>query len=227
MPDRPMPLTEQLAALPLFAGLEPAALRVLATRGIERRAATGEALFHAGDEAAGVYVVLEGRVRVVREVDGRRIVLHVEGGGGTLGEVPTFAGGPFPATAIAAEPTRCIVLTPEVIAAAIGASPRLALRLLERMALRVREMVTRLDRLAFQQVGARLARYLLVRAERSRSGTVISLGLTHRQLAEELGTVREVIVRELLALRRAGLIRAAGGGRIEIVDREGLRGRAG
>ena len=51
--------------------------------------------------------------------------------------------------------------------------------------------------------------------------------MTQQQLAEELGTVREVIVRELQALRAAGLVRSIGPGRFEIVDAPALRARAG
>jgi len=50
--------------------------------------------------------------------------------------------------------------------------------------------------------------------------------MTQQQLAEELGTVREVVVRELQALRAAGLVRALGSGRFEIVDATALRARA-
>jgi CRP/FNR family cyclic AMP-dependent transcriptional regulator len=50
--------------------------------------------------------------------------------------------------------------------------------------------------------------------------------MTQQQLAEEVGTVREVIVRELHALRSRGIIRALGSGRYEVVDAEALRARA-
>ena len=79
--------------------------------------------------------------------------------------------------------------------------------LLERLARRVRELVERLDRTALRSVSARLAEFLSARAD-ARGRGVIALGMTQQQLAEELGTVREVIVRELHALRTAGLVRS-------------------
>ena len=211
-----------VAALPLFRDLPPRAIRSLAARALERRYAPGEFLFHAGRNPVGLVVVVEGRVRVVRESEGRRHVVHVEGPGGTLGEVPLFAGGTYPASAIADEATRCALFTREAIAAAIAENPDVALVLLARLAGRVRELVARLDRLTFDTVAARLARYILARAEAVADHTV-TLGMTQARLAEELGTVREVIVRELLALRRRGIIRAAGRGRIEVVDVRRLR----
>jgi CRP/FNR family transcriptional regulator len=220
-----------LSSIPLFADLGPAALDVLARHAVERRARRGETLFRAGDAAAGIHVVIEGAVRVVRDDGHRRVVLHVERAGGTLGEVPTFAGGPYPATAIADEPTRYVVLGADAIAAAVQANPALALRLLERLARRTAELVARLDRIAFANVAARLARYLVVRMETRRGREapgpiVVSLGLTQTQVAEELGTVREVLVRELRALRDGGVVRALPGGRLEIVDPVRLRSLA-
>jgi CRP-like cAMP-binding protein len=75
-----------LASIPLFADLGPAALDALARHAVERHARRGEALFRAGDAAAGIYVVLDGAVRVVRDDGHRRVVLHVERGGSEVGE---------------------------------------------------------------------------------------------------------------------------------------------
>ena len=67
--------------------------------------------------------------------------------------------------------------------------------------------------------------YLLAR-QRHASGDTISLGMTQQRLAEELGTVREVVARDLLSLRQDGFIVSRGGGRYTIADASGLR-RAG
>ena len=209
--------------IPLFAGMSGSALALLGARASLRSVAANTFLFHAGDPAPGLIVVVEGRVRVFREVGGRRAVLHVEGPGGTLGEIPTFSGGTLPATAIALEPTSYLVVPRAVLESLVVLHPQLALRLLERMAGRVREVVSRLDRLVFQHVATRLARYLIGRSERSQIPNVISLGLTQQELAEELGTVREVLVRELFALRQAGVIESTGRARLTIVDAAALR----
>jgi CRP-like cAMP-binding protein len=216
----------RLQAVPFFAAFPRPALKVLADRAIERRYETAETIFRAGDESAGLMVVLEGKVRVVRRAGGRAQVVHVERSGGTLGEVPLFAGGGYPATAIAAEPTVCALIDRQALMAAVRSHPEAAFVLLERLAKRVRELVERLDRAALRPVAARVAEYLIGRAD-ARGRATISLGMTQQQLAEELGTVREVIVRELQALRAAGLVRSIGPGRFEIVDAPALRARAG
>ena len=216
---------QRLQSLSFFAAFPRSALKVIADRAVERRFDIGDILFRAGDPAAGLMVVLEGKVRVMRRAGDRAQVVHVEKAGGTLGDVPVFAGGTYPATAVAAERTVCALISREALAAAVKSNPQAAFVLLERLALRVRELVERLDRTALRPVSARLAEFLVARAD-ARGRAVIAIGMTQQQLAEELGTVREVIVRELQALRAAGLVRSLGGGRFEIVDAPALRARA-
>ncbi len=202
------------------------ALDLLAQHGVERSYAAGETLFHAGETPWGIYVVLEGRVRVVRGQGGRYVVVHTEVRGGTLADVPFFAGGVLPGTAIASEPACCAIFPRAAIRAAIEASPDVAFALLARLASRVRDVVGRLDQISSNSVAARLAAYLLRRYE-ERQNRVVSLGMTQGQLAEELGTVREVIVRELREMRETNLIRPARNGWFEIVNEDALMARAG
>lgn len=211
-----------LQRIPAFAVLAPPALHELAARGIERRYAARQTLFRAGQPSPGIFLVVEGRVRVVRDGADRRQVVHTEGPGATLGEVPLFDGGALPATAVALLPTRCLIFTLGAIEAAIGRDPRLALLLLGQLSRRVRQLVLRLDRLSFQSVRARLADYLLSRT-RSATKHVVAFDGTQTDLAEELGTVREVLVRELRYLRRHGVIRATGRGGYQVLDAAGLQ----
>jgi CRP-like cAMP-binding protein len=189
---------------------------------------TGEPLFAAGAEAHGMYVVTSGRVRVVRHAGGRRHVLHEEGPGGTLGEVPLFEGGGYPATAIAAEPTTCLVVGRDAIASAMRTDPQLAWRFLSRLAARVRTLVERVDGLAARSVAQRLAALLTARRESVAGGRdSITLGGTQQEVAEELGTVREVVVRAVRALCDAGAIEPLGRGRYRVRDADRLRELAG
>jgi CRP-like cAMP-binding protein len=86
---------------------------------------------------------------------------------------------------------------------------------------RVRDLVERLDQAATQSVRARLAAFLLKRAEATGAQS-FTLGMTQAALAEELGTVREVVVRGLAQLRDIGAIDTAGRGRFVLKDPAGL-----
>jgi len=218
--------TNQLARLPTFSGAHPATLAALAAIATPLRFKPDDTLFAAGSQPRGWWVVLDGRVRVVRGAGERKHVVHTEGPGGTLGEVPLFTRGTHPATATAAEPTVCALFDRRALEKLLMSDSRVALLLLERMALRIRMLVERLDGRSVRSVGGRLAEYLLERPAPARGGGTISLGMTQQDLAEELGTVREVISRELRELRAAGIIASRGGGRYAILDVKRLRAAA-
>ena len=217
-----MPPSAALDALPLFAGLAASTRRRLTDAATERAYAAGATLFRAGTRPAGIYVVLSGRIRVTRNRDGRQYVVHTEGPGGTLAELPFFEDGVLPATAVAVEPVRCLILARDALRAIIREDPAVAWLFLRRLASRVRELVERLDRASTQSVSSRLAAFLLTRAEPA-GAKPFMLGMTQAELAEELGTVREVVVRGLARLRDAGIIRSAGRGRFMSADLRALR----
>lgn len=206
---------------PVLAEASAAALELIGGRGMLRRWTARQVIFRRGDAAYGMVLILSGRVRVVRERNGRRQVLHVEEAGGTLGEVPLFDGGPMPASAVVVETTEGVVLSPELVRVVVARDPALGLVMLTRMARRVRTMADRLERLTLHGVGMRLAAALLERARRS-PGHPISFGMTQEQFAEELGTVREVLVRELRGLVQAGILAPLGAGRYELRQPDAL-----
>jgi CRP-like cAMP-binding protein len=216
-------LSEQLAAHPwLGEALSPLACDALLRGAVERHYAPDEVIYLAGSAARSLYLVLEGRVRVMRGDGGRAHVLHVEERGGSLGEVPLFEGVSYPATAIAAEPTRCLVLSREAVLGAIRAEPELSLALLSRLAARVRLLVERLDRNTGHSTVKRLAELLLERHASSKGKSFI-IASTQQEAAEEIGTVRELVVRGLRTLRQRGVIAARGGGRYVVTDDAALR----
>jgi len=208
-------LVDELAGLGPFVDLPRTVVTALASRALDVAFDTDEVLFLAGSAPRAWYVVVHGKVRVVRGSGSRQHVIHTEIAGGTMGEVPLFAGGTHPATAIAAEPTRCALFTLPALRSAMAENETVSLMLLRRLALRTRGLVERLDDRSSRSVQARLIEFVLSRPVVGLSQT-ISLGMTQQALAEELGTVREVVSRELRALCHTGLIEAAGGGRYRL-----------
>jgi CRP/FNR family transcriptional regulator len=212
-----------IASIALFRDLNADARRVLAERGMVRRYPRGALLWNVGDRPSGLHVLVAGEVRVVRIVGGRQHVLHTEQAGGTLGDVPLFDGSTVPATAIASSACVCAVFTRDALAGAIAKDARLAFVLLGRLASRLRHVIDRLDGASARTVTERLARYLVNRLPRDGRSTSVGLGGTQTAVAEELGTVREVLVRALRDLRESGVIAADGRGRIRVCDVAELR----
>jgi CRP-like cAMP-binding protein len=215
---------ERLATLPLFQDASAALVAALAKRAVEVQYPAGAVLFLTGSVPRGWYIVLDGCVRVVRGSGARQHVVHTEVAGGTLGEVPVFAGETHPATGIAAEPTRCALFDRPSLEAAMAECPEIGFLINRRLALRVRHLVERLDE-RVRSVRTRLAEFLIERVT-TRGGHSLSLGMTQQALAEELGTVREVVSRELKALVSAHVLEPLGGGRYRVTDLDALKRRA-
>lgn len=212
--------TDALRRLPRFSALSPAALDALAEGAVMRTYEPEAVIWLAGDEPRGLFVVLEGEVKIVRSTEGRQHVIHRGGAGATLGEVPLFAGGTYPATAIAVGPVRCLVLPRARIDGAIVAHPELGRLFLRHLAGRVRDLVDRVDERSSTDVRTRVARRVLESADPA--GAWFTLGITQEALAEELGTVREVVVRALAELRASGTIESDGRGRYRVLDADRL-----
>lgn len=222
-----------LEALPLFTSLAAATQARIRAHATMRHYSAGATLFRAGEHATGIFIVIDGQVRVASSRDGRQSVVHTEGPGGTLAEVPVFDGGVLPATAVAVTDARCLHLHRDALMAIMRDDPDVALLFLRRLSARVRHVVDRLDRVSTQPVVGRLAALLAARLEHAgdhspnpTGADTVSLGMTQAAAAEELGTVREVIVRGLATLRAEGIIDAAGRGRFAVRDVEALRARA-
>jgi CRP-like cAMP-binding protein len=216
-----MKVGRAVTGLPLLAGLDDCALDSIVRGAAIREWKAGSSLWRQGTPARDLYLILEGRVRILRTRNGRQYVVHHEEAGGTLGEVPLFDGGAYPATAVAASHVRCLVVPAAVLRSAMAADARLADRLLGRLSGRVRHLVGRLHDATVGTVRSRLAAHLLARATTSRTRTFTLAG-TQAQVAEELGTVREVLTRELAMLRNTRVIQSSGRGRFELLDEAAL-----
>jgi CRP-like cAMP-binding protein len=215
----------------LFGELSETALRALAERAVEQRLARGEMLFMAGDEARGLYVIVEGAVRAFREsLDGREQVIHVERAGATIAEVPMFDDGAYPSTVAAEEDSVVLFIAKQDIRNLCLSHPNIAIAALKLLAGRLRRCAQLVEALSLQEVDQRLARLLLeelrTRGRRADKGAVFELTLTNQQIATRIGTVREVVSRALSRLQQDELI-VVRGRIITIPDEDSLRTFAG
>lgn len=209
---------DTLDRIPRLRRISASARREIAAAAVVRRYEAGRALWQAGEPARGLFFLLAGRVRVVRDQGDRLLLVHTcDDIGTTLGEVPLFTGGGYPARAVAAVPTECLVVPARALRAAVAADPELSRELLAGLAARVDHLVRRLQGLAEGSVRERLVGHLLAHAEIEDDRAVVRYR-SHSELAEDLGTAREVVSREIGRLRDAGLVHSPGRGRLEIVD---------
>jgi len=222
------PLVALLRRIPLFAELHDDALLQLARRCIARSFAAGHVLFTAGEECRGLYMIETGRVRIYRtDPTGREQVLHVEGPGRTVAELPLFDGGPYPASAITIEDATLVFLPRAAFEYLYRNQPDIAHAVIRALGRRLRHLVHLTETLAFRDVAARLAMLLVGYAERggiaTRDGIEIELDRTQEELAHEIGTARESVSRAMKQLRRKDLIKPLERNRLLIPDVQRLR----
>jgi CRP/FNR family transcriptional regulator, cyclic AMP receptor protein len=203
----------ELRDIPFFAALDAHALADVARRMQQRDYRPGEHIIFEGERPSGLFFVLRGRVRLSRTApDGREQVLAMIAAGEHFDAVPLFDERPNPATARAMSPVRCLMLPRDALLGLIHRHPELALAALREMAEQLRDLVALVEDLAFRSVRERLARQLLYEAAEGMAE------LTHQELAERTGTVREIAGR---ALRQEGLVRLERG-RVIVLDRDRL-----
>lgn len=217
-----------LRQLPLFADLDAPSLDRLAARSVTRTVGAGHLLFSTGEACRGLYVVASGRVRIFRtSPSGREQVLHSEGPGRAVAELPLFDGGAYPASAVTEVESRLLFLPRAEFEALYRDSPDVAQAVIRALGKRLRHLVQLTQTLAFRDVAARLALYLADVAEEhgetSTGGTVIVLDRTHEELSFELGTARESVSRAIKQLREKGLIEPLRNRRLRIPDVARLR----
>lgn len=201
----------------MFEELDDTTLHVLAERAIEQHFQKDEVLFLAGEEAQGLYVIVEGAVRAFRaSLDGREQVIHVERAGATIAELPVFDDGTYPSTAAAEEETAVLFIDKRDVKQLCLDHPQITLAALKVLAGRLRRCAELVEALSLREVGQRLARLLLAEArrsgERNANGITINLSQTNQQIAARIGSVREVVSRAFTRLQHDGLIIVEGRG---------------
>src|SRR5690606_12105670 len=156
MVRRPIESRALLAALPLFAAMDPAALDRLSAATTRRPLARGERLFSIGDPADRMYVVVHGAIKLMARSPARGARLTgVIGAGRSFGEPVMFLERPAVVNAEAIDDALVLQIPKEAIFAEIERSPRFARRIIAGLSQRIESLVTALDR---QTVGGGRAR---------------------------------------------------------------------
>lgn len=204
-----------IAKARLFSGLSEAELSFLLERVVSRKYSAGESVFSEGEPCAGLYVVESGSIRIFKSsTGGREQVLAIEGPGGSVAELPVFDGGNYPASAVAIEDTVLLFVSKQNFQALCLAHPQVALKVLRVVGARLRHLVGIIEELSFTTVRHRLSAYLLRLAQKegkpSAQGIEVLLPTNNQELAAQIGTVRELVSRNLSRLQAAGAIKMDG-----------------
>lgn len=215
-----MPETKAGAALTLskvaiFSGLSDSELSFLAQRAMSRHYTAGQIVFSEGEPCTGLYVVESGHVRIFKSsANGREQVLNIDGPGSSVAELPVFDGGNYPASVAAVDEVTLLFVSKQDFQSLCLTHPQVALKVLRVVGARLRRLVGIIEELSFTTVRHRLASFLLRAAQREgkrvADGVEVTLPASNQELASQIGTVRELVSRNLSRLQSRGLIQIEG-----------------
>jgi CRP-like cAMP-binding protein len=211
----PSPQTlDVLRRVPIFNGLTETELLFLAERAVPRTYSKGELLFTEGDPCTGLFVVESGKVRIYKSSpNGREQILAVEGPGNSVAELPLFDGGNYPASTAAVVEARIFFISKQDFHSLCLVHPQVPLKVLKVVGGRLRKLIGIIEELSFTTVRSRLISVLVRLAKAGKktpAGIEIQLPSSNQELASEIGTVRELVSRNLSRLQAEDLISMEG-----------------
>jgi CRP/FNR family transcriptional regulator len=195
----------------LFSTLSKPELQMLTSHSVLKPFSAGELLFSEGEPCKGLHVIARGDVRIFKtSINGREQVLAVNGPGESVAELPVFDGGPYPASAVAVNDVEIAFISRRDFQAYCLAHPEVALKVLSVVGGRLRRLVGIIEELSFTTIRQRLISTLVRLAQsegkKTERGVEFQLPASHQELAHQLGTVRELISRNLMRLQAEGLL---------------------
>ena len=210
-----------LALYPALASLAPDEIAAICKPDVTAVIAEGTELFAERHACRGFPLLIEGSIKVVKNTSaGREMLLYrVEPGGSCVITSSCLLGHTrYTARGIAETPLRLLMLPTALFEKLIAGNAAFRDFVFHLLAERIAELMQLVEEVAFHRLDQRLAKLLLGKGE--------PIQATHQTLADELGSVREIVSRLLKGFAAQGLV-TLGRERIELVDRDGLRQLAG
>lgn len=212
MPVPPRSLIDTLRRVPLFNELSADQLASIAERVSTEKWDSGQLIFSEGDQGGDLLLLKEGSVRIVKtSASGRQQLISIEREGSSLGEVSVFDGGSYSTTAIAITPIVLLRMKGILFRGLCASHPDVAFQVIRVLGSRLRHLRNLVEQLSFATVRDRLIVHLLNLADERGTpgpgGLHIELQENNEELAARLGTVRELVSRNLGRLHGQGLIR--------------------
>lgn len=220
-----MNTTDFLATVSLFKSLDSAELLKFGELVREKSYPKGSVILFEDDPGDSLFVVRDGRVKVVLVADdGREVILGILGVGEHFGELALIDDQPRSAHVIAMEESTLLVLRRDDFRRRVEANPIVAWSLLTELSRRLRRADVKIGSLVLLDVPGRIARMLLDAADEG-GAPLIEKPLTHQTIAHIVGASRETVSRAMREFQDSGWI-STERRRIRITDRSALEKRA-
>ncbi len=212
--------TSSPMTIDLFADLTEDVIASFYQRMSQRKYAKGQLIYLQDEPTPGLFLLRQGSVQVYRMTStGKRLELATIHAGTFFGEVPLLGEAVHHASAEAVEDVVVGILSRAQLEQIIREWPVVGLRLISELSRRMNLDASRLEELAYQSAPARLAAALL---RLHQDGGESMIAMTHQELGEVTGLLRETVTKMLNEFRVAGLVELHRG-RIHLRDVAGLQ----
>lgn len=219
-------LEDVLRRTAIFRRLSPEDRQRLSAVASIREFDKGALLFNEGDPSDHFYTVITGRVKVFKmTARGTDVILEIFGPGDPVGAVAVYEARAYPASAIALEPTTCLLIPRQAFFSLLETYPTMVRGLLIGLTHRLVELTNRLTELSGGRVEARLARFFLKLTDdigqKRPDGIYIPMALSRQEIADMIGTTIETSIRIMSRWGKQDIVRTEKDG-FTVLDRSAL-----
>jgi len=210
-----MNIHDLVRAVPIFGDLDDAEIKKIADIGINRKFTKNGIVFLEDEEGAALFIIISGKVKIVRTDDeGGEVILSILGEGDFFGEMAILDGLPRSATVVSIDNSELFMIHRRDFLQVIEKSPQVAVSLLRELTRRLRKADEQIKSLSLKDAVGRVANVILQLADDSgkiKKGQVIIPDFPLQQdLANMAGTSRETISRTIHQFIREGLLEQRG-----------------
>lgn len=196
-----------LASIPLFSGLDARTREVVEQHSALRAVRRNTVVIQKGDESGVLYVVISGRLKVtVADGQGKEVILNTLGPGDYFGELAILGDMPRTATVMSLEDSKLLTLSRKAFLDLVREQPDIALAVIRNLTERVSQLTEQVGRLALGDVYSRIRDALNAQAVEE-GGVLVTGRFTQSEIAQMVGSSREMVSRVFKDLREGGYIR--------------------
>lgn len=208
-------MTDILQQIPLFSSLNESELDAIDRVSITKIFPKEKIILLEDEDGDTLFIIMDGKVKVTTYSEsGKEVIFSILNAGDFFGEMSLLDGKPRSATVVSMEDAQIQLIRRAEFYRLLEDHPRIALRLLEELASRLRKADERIESLSILDVTGRIAGILLQLAEdrgiTNNSEVLIKSRPTHQELANMVGTTRETVTRVLKQLEDKNYIMMAG-----------------
>ena len=198
---------DMLKNIPLFSCLEDPEIEFLEKVMKKKSFPKNSIIFSEGEDSDSVYIIKKGKVKaIVADENGKEITLNIHGPGEYFGEMSFIDGEPRSATIITKEPAEFMMIMRDDFKKVLSSNPDMAFNMLKGVTHLLRQATHKIENLAFLDVYGRLCNVLKQYAKPKGEKLVVEEKLTHQELANIVGSSREMISRILKELVDGGYL---------------------